>query len=743
MGKDSTSPGIKALIGCIAFLFVLFVPTSIVDGYGADGPFALTITEPKGFNVRIGNGNLTLSWTAPDLGAATMLGYNLYRAIGDGDFELLITLPPTELSYMDTGLENGAIYGYMVTAFNLLEESDPSPIVQASPDGTPPKLSIDSPSNEAFVPTTTVTVRWTAEDKGSGISRFEVSLDNAPFSNNGQETSMELNLLSNGKHSVRVKAYDIAENQKAATVNFTVDTTPPLIRILTPYEDEVISGQEVTVSWAAEDEHARIKGFTYRFDSSRDVDLGPNVQSKEQVALDGRHSVDLECNDMAGNSAHVSVNFTVDLENPVLIILDPSDGSYLNTSSVLCTWYAVDSATNVTCKARMDWGSPLLVPGGNNITFHDLEDGWHKFEVTAEDGAGRRIEAGSRFMVDTVAPTIEVTGPDLERPVGTDEPLVTWRVGESGSGTRYCYISVDDGPFKRSDRFDSGKVHLIGEGPHNISVMVEDRSGNKGVTNIILVLDTRPPQVISVGPRGEDLVSMENVWVLFDEDIDPLSLEVSVTGMRGFSTLEGGTNVTFVVLDRPLFGAGYHVAIRASDLAGNPSGEVSWLFSLTDEGRVIGRVLDDDGKDLGGALVVLDDGSSYVCREDGSFDIGVGMGERTFYFTASGHQRYRRTVLIEPATTTELGTIILKGEEKGNDDYLDSLLKDPMSIFLIVLFVIIILLMFFNLFSWLKDRGVLMRKKRPLSPPDHTGPRPFQEDEHRARKGTTFRSGRR
>jgi hypothetical protein len=743
MGKDRTSMNIKGLIGCIAFLSVLFVPPCIVDGYDGDVPFALTISEPGGLKVRIGNGNLTLSWTAPELGAATMLGYNLYRALGDDAFELLITLPQTELSYKDNGLENGAVHSYRVTAFNLLEESDPSPIVQGSPDGTPPKLSIDSPSNEAFVPSATVIVRWTAEDKGSGISRFEVSLDNTPFSDNGQGTSIELEQLENGEHTIAVKAFDTAENQRTATVNFTVDTAPPILRMLAPYEDEVLSGQEVTVSWAAEDAHGRIKGFTYRFDSGREIDLGPNVQSKELVALDGRHTVDLECKDMAGNSANVTVNFTIDLEYPQLIILAPSDGSYLNTSSVLCTWYAVDSATNVACKARMDWGQPLSVPGGDNITFHDLEEGWHKLDVTAEDGAGRKVEAGSRFMVDTITPTIEVTGPDLERPVATNEPMVTWKVGESGSGTRYCYISVDEGPFRRSERLDSGKVRLLGDGPHNISVMVEDRSGNRGVTDIILVLDTRPPQVISVGPRGEDLDTLENVWVLFDEEIDPLTIEVSAPGIRGFSDLVGGNNATFVVLDRPLFGDEYLVDIRASDLAGNPSGEVSWSFSLTDEGRVIGRVFDDDGKDIGGALVVLDDGSSYVCREDGSFDIGVGMGERTFYFTASGHQRYRRTVLIEPASTTELGTITLKGDEKGNDGPLDRILKDPMSIFLVVLFVIITPLAVLNLLGWLKDRGILMKKRRPPIQPSHTDPRPFREDEHRARKGTTFRSGRR
>ncbi len=743
MGQGVTFPQVKDLIFCIALLSLLLVQVPVMDAYGGDGPFALTISEPRGLSVRIGNGNLTLSWAAPEKGAATMTGYNLYRAFGDDAFVLLTALPASDLTYRDKGLENGAVHSYRVTAFNLLEESDPSTTVKAAPDGTAPTLVIDHPGSGTYIPSATVIVRWSSEDSGSGLSRFEVSLDNAPFTDNGQGTSIELNLLENGKHSVRVRAIDGAENEREKTVNFTVDTAPPLLRILSPREGEVVPSPEVTVSWAAEDAHGRIKDLTYRYDSDRSVVLGPAVISKDQVAANGRHTVNLDCSDMAGNTASVAVNFTVDLEDPILIVLHPSDGSYLNTSSVLCTWYTVDSATNVTSRARMDLGPAQTISEGTNITYHDLSDGWHKLDITVEDRAGRTVEAGSRFMVDTVAPVLEITSPDADRPVSNAEPMLSWKAAESGSGVRYCYISVDDGPYKRSDRLDSGKVRLYGDGPHNVSVMAEDRSGNKGAIDFILVLDTEPPQVISLGPKGGGLDSLEDIWVLFDEEIDPLSIVVTVPGISGLSALDGGRNVTFVVLERPLYGSEYHVDIRAADLAGNPSGDVSWSFSLSDEGRVTGKVMDDDGRELGGALIVLDDGSSYVCRDDGSFDIGVRMGERTFYFTAMGHQRYRRTVLIGPASTHEMGNIILERENKEDRQFLDGVLRDPMTIFLAVLFVILLVLAAVNLLGWSKDRGILRRKARDTTPPRYATALSVREDEHRARKGSTFRSGRR
>ena len=69
-----------------------------------------------------------------------------------------------------------------------------------------------------------VLLQWDSEDLGSGVARLEVSVDGGAFQNVGLEKSTPVQ-LSNGRHTVRLMAFDLAGNNASTEYAFQVDTS--------------------------------------------------------------------------------------------------------------------------------------------------------------------------------------------------------------------------------------------------------------------------------------------------------------------------------------------------------------------------------------------------------------------------------------------------------------------------------------------------------------------------------------
>ena len=80
---------------------------------------------PKATGAVNTDGTATLSWPAPDNGGATITGYNIYRSVGGGSFNLIATVPLT--NYTDPTFAAGDVYH--VTAVNSQGEGPYCPTV--------------------------------------------------------------------------------------------------------------------------------------------------------------------------------------------------------------------------------------------------------------------------------------------------------------------------------------------------------------------------------------------------------------------------------------------------------------------------------------------------------------------------------------------------------------------------------------------------------------------------------------
>ena len=93
-------------------------------------------------------------------------------------------------------------------------------------DAAAPTVSILSPSEGSEIKSSEVTIQWNGTDAGSGIDHYELRLDGGSWINRGTEQTYTLTGLSDGSHTVYVKAFDKIGRSQESSVRFIVNTTP-------------------------------------------------------------------------------------------------------------------------------------------------------------------------------------------------------------------------------------------------------------------------------------------------------------------------------------------------------------------------------------------------------------------------------------------------------------------------------------------------------------------------------------
>ncbi len=133
-------------------------------------------------------------------------------------------------------------------------------------DNTVPSVSISSPVNGSYTGLTSATVVWTGSDALSGIQGYQYSIDGADWSSSSMITSQGFSGLSEGDHTVLIKATDNAQNYHVVSVTFHVDLTSPALAIGSPTEGGVFNSSSVTVSRSSTDASSGVQGYQYQVD---------------------------------------------------------------------------------------------------------------------------------------------------------------------------------------------------------------------------------------------------------------------------------------------------------------------------------------------------------------------------------------------------------------------------------------------------------------------------------------------
>jgi hypothetical protein len=358
------------------------------------------------------------------------------------------------------------------------------PVATSAPAPNTLTIDITSPQQNEYVPSSSVLVRWTAQDTTYDVVRFQVFVDDPGFTSPRSTTSqqLEISAMADGQHTVVVRGYNSGGGFSQSSVLFYVDTTAPGLRIVSPTDGAWSNHSDVTVSWESSGANG-IAYFEARVDSSPWITPIPYDQMSNtfQNVSNGPHNVTVMAHGWGGQTSTVTVSFNVDTTIPTVNITSPSDGKGFNHSDVTVVWSGADAGNNIAGYQIWVDGTKVTtaIPGENN--FNDLfADGYHTVRIVVVDIANSTASDEVTFLVDTVLPRV------LTRmPVGGQEPVNAQIVVNFSKAMDPAASSMTVDGVKGEVRWDGNMARFIPAVPlaydttFNVTLDAQDMVGNK------------------------------------------------------------------------------------------------------------------------------------------------------------------------------------------------------------------------------------------------------------------------
>lgn len=525
-----------------------------------------------------------------------------------------------------------------IRSFTIDTTAPAAPVIDTVYDGTGPitgNLSSGQITDEARpVISGTREANTTIRLYDNGTLLAEIPADNSSSWRYTPDAS-----LATGNHVITVIAVDAAGNASPVSdsVNFVVDTTPPLTPVITSVSDDqapglgtIANGQNTndptpTFSGTAEAgatitlyENGTVIGTT-----TAQPDGAWSVSTSTLVS--GTHVITAVATDAAGNSSPNSTAFTLTVDTtapqtPILtsVVDDVAGGVTGNLANGQIT-----NDNRPTLNGTAEAGSVVSIYDGDTLLgvtsanasgawsftpTTGLNDGTRTLTVTATDPAGNVSPATSGFtiVVDTLAPTVPLITsivddvPNNTGAIGNGQSTNDTQPTLNGTAEANSAVSIfDNGALvatvnaNASGNWSWTPTASLGQGSHAYSVSAADAAGNVSAASpsTTIIVDTIAP-----GAPGNLVINATGNRVTGTAEAGSTVTITSETGVvLGTATADGTGSFTATLT--PAQTNGQPLLAFAQDKAGNTG--IAAGFTAPDtrvpEAPIITNVVDDVG----------------------------------------------------------------------------------------------------------------------------------------------------
>ncbi|MFY9487755.1 MAG: Ig-like domain-containing protein, partial [Solirubrobacterales bacterium] len=351
-----------------------------------------------------------------------------------------------------------------------------------------PSVQIDSPYNGQYVADATPAIGFTVD--GTNPLSVECQIDGGGYA--ACASPFITPTLSNGSHTIDVRATDPNTNVATSSVTFTVDTVNPVLTMTTPTASMVTADSTPAVGFSIGDSSPTTAECS--------VDAGAYFSCASPFDLatlaDGNHTVNARAFDQAGNtSATVSRTFRVDTAAPTVSVSAPANGSGTNDTTPAVS-FTVSDASTYTTSCSVDGGAYSACASGASLVA--LGEGAHSVSVQATDVVNNVGTGSASFTIDVTPPNTSITGNPANP---TDLTSANFTFSASETSTFECRI---DGAAYASCTTPRNYAGLTAAS-HTFDVRATDTAGNVDATpaSYTWTVDTNPPDTtIVTGPAA-------------------------------------------------------------------------------------------------------------------------------------------------------------------------------------------------------------------------------------------------
>ena len=434
------------------------------------------------------------------------------------------------------------------TSLNLTIDTD-GPVITTSITGT-------EGDDDWYV--SEVDVAATVSDLVSGTDgTLEISVD-------GTSTNDLPIHLTEGDHTVVLRATDDAGNVTTTTLTIHVDTTPPSVSTST-------AGTKGNAGWYISDATTTITAS----DSTSDIDRIEYKQNSAAwqsgtsvLSTDGVNAISVRVYDQAGNLATDSLEVKVDTVDPVIT-------PHVPTPTGLEDWF-VSVPVEISATGS-DVTSGLLsalvsTNGGEWNSSQSLTDGVYATNFRSEDVAGNTSNIVMNLKIDATRPTLAISTAGTVGTNGwyTSQTTTTLKADDKTSGVDRVEYS------QNNSSWQTGISVVSKDGINSISVKTYDNSGNVLSSEVQVKVDTGMPTSTFTSPvNGSTDTLARDTLPLSGTASDTLSgiasVELSYDGGKTWvlTTLSTDGKWTYDFDTTKVPDGIYTVVVRTIDMAGN------------------------------------------------------------------------------------------------------------------------------------------------------------------------------
>ena len=295
----------------------------------------------------------------------------------------------------------------------------------------------------------------------------------------------------------------------------SADITPPSVSITSPVAAATVSNAITVTAGAADD--SGVAGVQFLLDGaplgSEDTTSPYAVTWDTRPATNTTHILSARARDTRGNVG-VAADVAVTVANaPTLTITEPTAGASINGSTVDIAYATAGDLTGVDhVHFRLDSGAELMdmsfdgafqltgVPPGQHILGGHLVRSDH----TRIDGTDAALVSFATVAADVTAPTVTLTAPaDGSTLSGTVDVTATAVDDVAVASVQFLLDGADLGARDTATPFAiSWETTAVASGPHTLSVVAFDSSGNTATSQAVSVTVSNLDPAAQTGKWG-------------------------------------------------------------------------------------------------------------------------------------------------------------------------------------------------------------------------------------------------
>lgn len=456
------------------------------------------------------------------------------------------------------------------------------------------RVYFNSPQNMTFTNDTTPIINFTMQDFTGGIINYTILVDNTPngqagSSYDGESLALELNTLSEGRHSIKVTATDAIGRKKNSTeLIIIIDTQAPIVRFETQNSTwfnttSPIIYFNITDSADYEINYSLFINNTF-YTSGASIN-NTRTNTTLNIFEDGKYNITIQAIDEAGNSANYSIIIYVDTTKPSINLIYPDDGANFITNNISLNFTVTDNLdTSLTCNLTIDGivnKSNFEVNSSqmSSTVVTGLREGTHYWNVTCWDNATNTNTSETRSFNIFIPPIVKLVSPPNNTITNNAYRVFVFNVSDD-TGITNCSLLLN-GQLNNTkpgneiiNNAENNFTLTLEEGLYewrvecydNTSMMMKGESENR-----TLIIDLTPPQSFIMTPDESWFnTSNPNISFRVSDNFD-LSINYTfyVNGSANTTGIVGNNTLSSALLHDLNSNASFIIILQASDDAGN------------------------------------------------------------------------------------------------------------------------------------------------------------------------------